>query len=304
MKNIALTSIIVLIVFLLNGCGGGGGGGGGAATTTQQPITVFNSNLKPADLKVICTKNTVNPIVAIGNSSDYYLQNNTWGLNTAANYLIYSSLPWSQCINADFSSTNTVVAKWTWDMTSDSSWSGGVKSYPEIIYGYKPAGQRNYSTFPKLIGNVKALKINWDIEVDKNSGTGQILLESWISSNDRPLSNAVSGGTVAELAIILDCWPSTDGWCNPTGEKVNIGGNDYIYKSQNAPLNGNPQFITFNSINSQIGKNGLDMILFMNFLKLRGLLTDQQYIDDVELGTEIILGKGEVRLNAFSVTTN
>ena len=62
MKNISITSIIVLIVFLLNGCGGGGGGGGANLSSS--------GNLNDATSKQ--NSNSILQTIVIPDAYDYY----------------------------------------------------------------------------------------------------------------------------------------------------------------------------------------------------------------------------------------
>lgn len=290
-----MKKLLLLLSVVIAGCGGGSP----ANTTPSQPIQpvvhIFNSSIKPSDVNVSCFTSRA-LAVDLSVSNEYFVENNTWGSSA-----ISASYKWSQCIGSTFKDPNTLVAKWTWDMGYDLN--SGVKSYPEIIYGVRPGGNYSSNSFPKIINNVKNILIKWDIEIDKNDSSGQLLLESWISSTFNPTS-IKDKNMVAEMGIILDCWGATNGWCNPNGEKVNIGGYDYIFNVNPAPNPGNPKFITFNSITPQLVKSSIDLGLFLTFLKSRGVITDQQYIDDVEFGTEIVFGKGEVRLNSYSVTIN
>lgn len=311
-----MKKLLLSLAVVLAGCGGGGGGGTSSTqlmSPTQPVSPVFNINLKPTDLTLSCSTKAnmqstalyyenINPI-DYNIQSEYGTDNNFWGIQIPVNYSNYLNINWSQCIGSNFSDKNTLVARWTWDMGPNLSEEGGIKSYPEIIYGKKPVGiSKNNSSFPLVISSVKKLQVNWSIEIDKNNSSGDLLLESWISSNARP--NGLTDGTmVAELAILLDCWNQS--WCNKLpGEKVNIGGYEYIFSVNKGPVGGNPDMIIFNSVTPQLGKGGVDLGLFLTFLKSRGLLTDQQYINDVEYGTEILFGKGEVRLNSYSVTVN
>ena len=299
-----MKKLLLLLSVVIAGCGGGG-----EAFSTQPITQTYNSNLKPTDLTLSCVtkanmQKTENIIPVDNVESEYGMDNNFWGIQTPVNYSEYLNINWSQCIGTGFSDKNIVVSRWTWDMGPNLTAAGGIKSYPEIVFGRKPVGiSKNKSSFPLLISSIKKLQVNWSIEIDKNNSSSNLLLESWISSNPKP--NGLTDGTmVAELAIILDCWGATNGWCNPNGEKVNIGGYDYIFAVNKGPISGNPDMISFNSVTPQLGKGGVDLGLFLNFLKSRGLLTDNQYINDVEFGTEIVSGKGELRLNSYSVTVN
>jgi hypothetical protein len=294
MKTLLSTISLTSILF---GCGGGAG-------APIQPIFTINSALAPRDLVLNCGTDRfmyVDPINAPpGYNTEYGYENNTWG--SWGKYDIPASKqPWSQCIGAAFSAANTVVARWTWDFGENLGFN--VKAYPEIVYGFKPALIPNTSpSFPKLIGSITSIPIKWDIELDKGSSAGNILLESWISTTNLPYSNK-DVTVILEMGIIIDCWNDV-ALCNRQGEYVTIGGHAYTYVVSPPPLPGNPIAVWFFSVGSQIGKGGLDLGLFLTFLKSRGILSDKYYIDDIELGTELINGKGEVRLNSYSVTVH
>lgn len=303
-----MKKLLLSLVVVLAGCGGGG-------TSSPQPIVpVFNSNLKPNDLRLNCVNKSSmqgpsgryygsDSLIDYSVSQEYYIDNSFWGIQMVENYANFLKTDWSQCMGAGFSDFNTVVSKLTWDMGSNSLKDGGIKTSPFIDYGYNPSNRHKGTSFPKQIKDIKSLQINWNIEIDKNNSIAHLMLDTWISSTATPY-NITDSTMVAEMMIVFDCWPNTDDWCNPSGEKVNVGGYDYIYTLQPAPIKGNPTFITFNSITPQLGKGGINLTLFLDFLKSRGVLNNTYYIDDLEFGAEIIAGKGEIRLNSYSITVN
>ena len=288
-------SLIFIIITSLIGCGGGGD-----SPPLPKPVPIINSLLKPLDLDLDCRTHLYTSVILVNPeiNPEYGYQNNSWGswglYNTPA-----PIKPWSQCIGMGFSSINTVVARWIGDFGDNIR--NGVRSYPEIVYGYKPTNNiDNSPSLPKVINSITSIDINWDIEIDRGNGSGWVLLESWLSNTSKPYT-LKSGDVNLELGIIIDCW-GINGSCNPTGEIVNIGKNLYIYNINSAPNPGNPNMVSFHSIKSLSGQNNIDLKLFLNFLKERNVISDSHYIDDVEFGTEIINGKGEVRVNSYSVT--
>ena len=208
--------------------------------------------------------------------------------------------PWSQCIGAGFSDQNTVVARWTWDTNGQTT---ANVLYPEIAYGTLSPSTTYVTSFPRLISSVNSLNVKWNFEIDKGDSTGQILLESWLSSSVYTFGNH-DGKVNAEVGVMLDCWNS-DSWCALTGELVTIGGKDYMYTGVQPPaVTGSAPMMGFRSVKPQTGQGGIDMMQFINFLKSRNAIPNSLYIDTVEFGSEISKGKGEVRVNAYSITVN
>lgn len=292
------TRVKLFSTFILIGPIIGCGGGGDLPTPLPEPAPIINTLLKPLDLNLNCitTPDTrvIHPDIKI--NPEYGYENNSWG-----SWGLYNvpppTEPWSQCIGMGFSGTNTVVARWTWDFGANIA--TGVRSYPEIVYGFKPSyGNTDISpSLPEVINNITSMDINWDIEINRGNGSGWVFLSSWLSKTNKP-RGLKTGDVNLELGIIIDCWGD---WCNPTGEIVNIGKNLYIYNIQPGPVTGNPTLVTFYSIKSLSGQNNIDLKHFLNFLKERNVTSDN-YLNGVEFGTEIINGKGEVRVNSYSVT--
>jgi hypothetical protein len=295
-RNRVKLSLTFILISCLIGCGGGGGD----SAPLPKPAPIINSLLKPMDLNLDCRTNLSTSVILVDPkiNPEYGYENNSWG-----SWGLYDrpapSTPWSQCIGMGFAGMNNVVARWVWDFGDNIS--SGVRSYPEIVYGYKPTGNvDNSPSLPKVINSITSIDINWNIEIDRGNGSGWVLLESWLSNTSKPYS-LKSGDVNLELGIVIDCWVA-NGWCNPTGEIVNIGKNLYIYNINSSPNPGNPNMVSFHSIKTLSGQNNIDLKLFLNFLKERNVISDIHYINDIEFGTEIINGKGEVRLNSYSVT--
>ena len=300
-----MKSLITLAsLALLSACGGGDSPP--APAPVQQvaaPVArMFNSALRPTDLTLNCNTTTYTRVAPIDESvsTEYGYENNSWGA-----WALYGGTPltqpWSLCIKADFSDANTVVARMTWDTGNQSS---PNTLYPEIVYGFKPQPIKNISTtFPKLTSSTASFDVKWNIEIDKDNSAGQLLIESWLSHSANVVSNH-DGKVNAELAIAVDCW-GNDGWCQLRGELVTIGGQDYMYEGvqplSEATVPGSAQFIFFRSVKPQLA-GSIDMMQFINFLKSRDAIPNSLYIDSVEFGPEVNFGKGEARVNAFSVS--
>lgn len=304
-KNIFSSFTAVIFTSVLVACGGGGGGGGGNTNPVTPVAPVFNSALKPTDLPLDCfTKMyTRSALIDGAVSKEYGYENNSWGA-----WALYGGTalkqPWSQCVGVGFSDANTVVARMTWDTNGQTP---ANTLYPEIVYGFKPQPiQNNSPTFPKLITNISSLNVKWNFEIDKGNGAGQILLEAWLSSSPK-VSDNHDGIVNAEVGIMLDCW-GNDSWCIESGELVVIGGQDYIYKaarpSEIFGVIGSSPFTYFRSVKPQTGKGSLDMMQFINFLKSRNAIPNSLYLDSIEFGPEVSFGKGEVRVNSYSITVN
>ena len=269
--------------------------------------STFTMALTPADLTLDCSSSDqtrVNPIDPVS-ASDYGFENNTWGVWGYGGSNVLTD--WTQCMGSAFAGPNNVVARWTWDFSKYTINDGGfVKSYPEIVYGFKPSGYANGSSaFPKRVSTIQSIPITWNMEIDNSQSTNNVAFDVWLSSTASPTS--LTGGIVnAELMIWLDCVQrgSTQGWCTAPGESVLIDGKEYVYSTQPAPVPGNPRYILFRSVQSQLGAGSLNLASFLTFLKARAVISDADYVDDIELGTEIAEGKGELRLNSYSITIN
>ena len=326
-KQLVLVSAISA---MLAACGGGGGGSTPtsipAVTPAPTPVVclapqvnqngecvtpapTFNAALKPADLTMAC-ESTYKPATFLVDStvsSEFRYSQNEWGATNMTG--------WTQCIAAGFSAPNTIVSHWTWDWgnnTTVGAVGSGVnttyvKSYPNIMYG--APNRVTTPTFPKQVATIHTATVNWDMEITHQASTGgvgrdggNLFFDIYFSTDAHPMSS--QGSTVnANLSINVARWGSMDFWNSPF-ELVTIDGVEYKFNSAPSNLTGNTAIgATFNTTSQQYSGT-INVISFINFMKARGIIIDANWLDNIQIGTEISEGKGEAKLNKFAVTVN
>jgi len=271
-----MTTIISALFTALAGCGGGGGSS--ESTSNVIPILAASSaaevNLSCSDWKFIT-------------SGDTAVENNIWGYRRA------TFTDWHQCVGIGTTPTGDTVGRWTWDWKNEPA--SGIKAYPEIIYGKKPAKASTNIKLPIKVQDIHEMSLELDY-VTAATGEYQMLIDLWITSTD----NASTWSTppvTREIMINIEksiyCQPA------PLCETHIIGGRDWGVSVQDVA--GSWQRIQFNSNASLSGHTTFDLKAFLDHLKSIGALNDNEYVSSIEFGTEIYSGQGETRVNKFRV---
>lgn len=222
---------------------------------------------------------------------EYEISNNVWGKGNINNY--------SQCIftfpNQNDTSTKMTGWSWNWPKIYD-----GVKSYPSILYGYKPWNK--YSTtknLPKKISEVKNIIASYDLNM-VDTGAVNLLLESWITKTEHPAPE----DRVAELAIQLyqKKWPGQAGEYIESTIINGINFDFYIDESiSNAVDEHHWIYYGFVHPGEPVLKANVDIMEFVNYLINKNYVDKSHYIATVELGNEIDYGNGKTEIKHFSV---
>ena len=271
-----MTTVISALLASLSGCGGGGSS---EPTSNVSSILTANSsaevNLSCRDWKFI-------------NSGDTAVENNIWGYRRA------TFTDWHQCVGIGTTVTGDTVGRWTWDWKNEPA--SGIKAYPEIIYGKKPAKESTNTKLPIKVQYIQEMSLDLDY-VTAATGEYQMLIDLWITSTD----NASTWDTppvTREIMINIE----KSNYCQPAPlcETHVISGRNWGVSVQD--VSGSWQRVQFNSNTSLTGRNTFDLKAFLDHLKSIGQLRDDEYVSSIEFGTEIYSGQGETRVNKFRVT--
>ena len=84
----------------------------------------------------------------------------------------------SQCIGLETSADGSAAAQWTWDWLD---FIGGVKAYPEIIFGQKPGTQSTTPELPRPVNQISSLVMRYDI-TSTSSGTANLAFDIWLTN--------------------------------------------------------------------------------------------------------------------------
>jgi hypothetical protein len=312
MKRIYFVSTIAIAV--LAACGGGGGGGGATAVVTPPPAPVVVAATDPTLLKLSCitdysqsTGQWSAPFIDTKISPNYDFASNA--------YSTQGLTGWQECTGKSIASdASNVTARWTWDFGTIAVGTNWSKAAPAVGYGRYPGTTDISPNMPTQIGTTSTMSVNWDVSVN-TTGTTNLMLEAWISSDGKsPALTDPKSTTHTNMAV----------WFNTTGRYsqwntifpytiVTIAGREYEYYD-NLPIQ---QIETSPGVFVPAFKQSILYIArtpqfigtvnymdFINHTKSLGLLKDTDYIEYLDLGTEMGDSVGDVQVKTFNVTVH
>jgi len=218
--------------------------------------------------------------------NEYILSNNVWNKKEITNY--------KQCI---FKANDTLPFGWTWDWPDGINYD--VKSYPEIIYGWKPFHESSSNTLPKQISNINYLTVSYNISISAD-GRYNTAFDLWIINS--PVSH--QDNRTKEIMIWID--KKGIEFNDSFVEKISIDGENYDFyfrKANSNYWNMNWDYIAFVKEYPKLDGT-LDIYKFLNYLSNKNYILPNEYLACVEIGNEIVDGKGETKINNYSIQVN
>jgi hypothetical protein len=217
----------------------------------------------------------------------YKVVNNVWNKGRIKKY--------SQTIYL-FDENGAPVIGWDWVWPFGSN----VVAYPEIVIGEKPWDpySGNIADFPFSVGS-KNISVDYDIDISA-SGVYNIAFSLWATS-DNP-------GTASGVRNEIMIWILTNGigtWGTYIGT-LNADGTDfktYVNKNHGDASGNFSNKWTYTAFIASKKKftGPLHIGVFLDFLLEKEILTEDLFINGLELGTEIVRGKGSIAIRHFNV---
>lgn len=243
-----------------------------SSTPTPLPTLSFEMNCTPG---------------AVLESAAYRAENNTWGMSNLTG--------WSQCIGLGEAETpGMAAAQWTWDWLD---FIGGVKAYPEIIFGQKPGMQSTTPDLPRRVNQISSLAIRYDI-TSTSSGTGNLAFDIWLTDSDNPDTFGAPPIT-HEIMIWLEGFDGMQPGGSYIG-KVTIGGIEY-HLLVGEHFGDGWTYLAFKLVEPRQGVGELELVDFLDYLKTEGRLSGDEYVASIEFGNEVVNGAGQALLRSFEV---
>jgi hypothetical protein len=278
--NVAAT---VLVSMILSACGGGGGG----SSTQTPPVAQVPVSLPILNINDQLTKSanadTLGFEPANMSHTSGELQTNTgfWGVKSASAY-------YENVVGTIDPNTNIANVTFNWDITSSQT--PGVVNFSNITYGLHPGSA--FSTTKKLPVRVTSMGdqvVNADVKTScETTCSYQTMLDVFVMS-----SNSTSNADIGTEIVIL-----TDRNIGPsdlTGETATIGGVTYKVVHNGFITNWNAiQY--FAPIGTPINSMKINVKDFVNDALQRGWIKSTDYLVSIELGTEVIQGKGKTEI--------
>jgi hypothetical protein len=220
---------------------------------------------------------------------NYIVFNNVWNKKA-------TSGPYRQSIFED-EERGRAGFGWQWEWPASQT----VVSYPEVIFGDKPWDKPVglVPEFPFHPGQ-KRLVADYDVLLEA-TGAYNLAFELW------PVSAVPGNKDVIKSEIMI--WIAHQN-LTPAGEKVGdleVDGTafDVWVKKGHCDASGvfsnTWDYVAFVA-HRPVLKGPLDISAFLNYLLKKGLVEKEHYITSVELGNEIISGKGIARIRDYRIS--
>jgi len=224
-------------------------------------------------------------------AGNYVSMNNSWGQANIANY--------TQCVSVLSTPDPTLVqTSWNWDWTASTNFS--VKAYPEIFYGWKPGeAKTTVATMPVKVTDTDALTVFMDASV-VSSGSYDLALDIWLTANATP-----SWATTVDEVMI---WTQHSPDLNPPGQitgSVTVSGIVFdAYTGTTLPANSLQPAWRYAAFVARGNQSQIILPIkpFMDYLLVNNLIGSTEYLASIEVGNEIVNGKGSTTLTNFSIT--
>lgn len=260
----------------------------------ERPRQASNADVSPQSVSLFsaCTTKGVQGD-AKASLGKFMVTTNVWNPRAASEY--------HECVNAKYNNvTGLTDAKITWDVTNTAN---QVLAYPNLAHGWQVGTDQGTTShkLPMLVSNASDIIASGQIEtvcapgaVCFNNTAFELLFSKTINPSVWPPS--------AELMVWLQ---ATCGACN-AGKlqgKVTIDGVVFdVYKGDVTPP-GSPTSWTYIAYVAQNTVTQFNFN-FKNFLKDandRGYLKASDHLAVIELGTEIVTGKGSTTITGYSI---
>ena len=249
----------------------------------------------------------------------WHFQNNAWGFSNSP---ALTAGDWSECIGAALVSPTTAVARWTYDfgayamgtgnVTSDGTGTNiaQVKGYPYISYGNFMHNVKHTtgSDMPKQLKSFTSAIVSWDYQLTHSVSKvvnasspgdgGNVAFDIWIGAT--PTTDYAH--MKVEMMIWVDYWGNNmAAYDNLPNRKANVVIDGHEYKVY-IDTTDSRYFVVYAALNPGTHTNdSINVTSFVSDLIARGYVTNSDYLLDIEFGNELYEGKGEMRINNFTV---
>ncbi len=217
-----------------------------------------------------------------GVGDGYNVQNNAYNLNSGAQQCIY---------------VNSNGQNWYETSTANVSLSGAPSAYSSIYTGcHWGTCSSNQHGLPIQFTSITTSPTAWNFTPSSN-GDWDIAYDIWFNPNSTTSNNS----TGLELMV----WPNHMGSIQPAGSVVvsnaSIGGMTWnIWRSGSTENSGTISYVA----TSPASSFNFDLLNIYNDLVNRGYLSSNQWLIDIEAGTEIWVAGSNFTTNSFSACAN
>jgi hypothetical protein len=222
-------------------------------------------------------------------NGEYLVENCTWNVSAAKS-------KWHETIFCD---TLTGSRGWRWDFSGEKDEGNPsiVKTYPEIIFGRKPFN--NYtSTTPRLpkefVSSKFRLKYGYAVNAD-----GKYNISTDISFTDS--KNPGPENIRAKLMIWFD-HRNIPFFESETLKRAVIGGRQHEVFIDTGHIGPEGKWISISLLPKGLPRHGeLNLNEYFDYAVSEGALKPEWFLSSIEIGSEIVSGKGELIFKRFEI---
>lgn len=243
-----------------------------------------------------------------------------WGTITDNGYVINSN-PWNEKKAPDphaqgiFTGVSNGVSffgwQWNWNNSNDYT----ILAYPEVFCGNSPFGSMgtigHTPGYPYAIGG-HSFHSTFDISIATSPVKGEecwdLAYDIWILSSSCDTANYGRSDIKCEIMVWLDSEGALlSRWLGNPADTITGNGSkfDYYYYENQADGNGpggTHPYAAFSSEKPIHSSSGFDFAPFLSYLEAKGVLTANDYVATIELGTEVVIGSGQTIVRNYSVS--
>lgn len=226
------------------------------------------------------------------------LQNNIWNAHSAEEF------DWTQCLAMRTLDANTQYG-WYWQWPEDGN---KVYAQPQITLGNSPWLQHNQvkNGYPISVNQLEKLDIDYSLEI-LTDGELNLATTLWLTHSDTIKTQVDKSSIAAEIMIWT--YASDDFYADPAGENVGeitIDGIEWeVWLDQNwhdtSGKNDNSWVYLAFRTTQRLMDIKFDAAEMLRHSIEQKFITSDLYIADIQLGTEIMSGTGQVWLNHYRV---
>jgi len=209
----------------------------------------------------------------------YYLVNNVWNDAQVGTG--------QQCINAPKGKSFS----WNWNWGNNPTYI--PVSYPSVIFGNKPWDPQGPSTksLPRQVSQLKQFNATHDYAIS-SSGRYNVAYDLWLTEGTQ--SNK------ATIRVEIMVWIESSGDVQPYGDFEEENDTYSLYIGQ--PEGDRSWHCYSFQLKQSLRSGPVNLGEFIQILVKKQLVSPNLYVADVEFGTEIWDGKGQMDIKSYQVS--
>jgi hypothetical protein len=227
----------------------------------------------------------------ISNNNEYFINGEVWVLNNVWNrQQLTNGIDFTQ--QCTFDPDNMTQFTFTWDWGADTD---TVRSYPEIVVGYKPWDQRGEDVISAKVSDIKTFEISADVDISGNTTGFNVSYDLWLTREEL--------GDKTTISTEVMVWTHKGDWAN---ENANFVGT-YVDGNLTFKIVTYDDFsalgVHWRYISLIPGKDCLDATIDMGEVLQKlarlDLISSDDYVTGYELGAEVSHGRGQMQINSL-----